>query len=154
MTDSSLSEEAKTLLENLANALPGIKTQDDGKGNLKYEHKAVSPFVKPILRTAGLTVWLAMSFGCAISNERLQDWKFTVWKWHTSFMWEDLPGSVYIIPVCSISESARSEPGGVLKYGVMRRIDGKVNVEPTFAAIFAVPPPAWYEPSCLEIHRC
>lgn len=60
--------------------------------------------------------------------------------WRTSFKWEKLPGPVNIIPICNISESARSEPGGVLSYGLMRRIDGKVTVEPRLAAIFAVPP--------------
>lgn len=58
MTDSSLGEEAKSLLDALALALSGIKFQDDGKGNLEYEHKEVSPFVKPLLRTVGLPVWL------------------------------------------------------------------------------------------------
>lgn len=58
---------------------------------------------------------------------------------HTSFKWEDLPGPVNIIPISDISESARSDPGGALEYGLMRRIDGNVTVEPKFAAIFAVP---------------
>ncbi|KAJ5775822.1 uncharacterized protein N7511_000833 [Penicillium nucicola] len=58
MTDSSLSEDAKILLDALALALSSIKSQDDGKGNLEYEHKEVSPFVQPLLRTVGLPVWL------------------------------------------------------------------------------------------------
>lgn len=60
--------------------------------------------------------------------------------WHTSFKWENLPASVNIIPVCNITDSARSEPGGAFKYGIMRRIDGKVTVVPRLAAVFAVPP--------------
>lgn len=61
MTDSSLGEDAKRLLDALALALPGISFEDDGKGNLEYEHKEVSPFVKPLLRTVGLPVWLQVS---------------------------------------------------------------------------------------------
>lgn len=61
MTDSSLGEDAKSLLDALALALSGIHFQDDGKGNLEYEHKEVSPFVKPLLRTVGLPVWLKVS---------------------------------------------------------------------------------------------
>ncbi|KAI2734411.1 hypothetical protein DTO013E5_9994 [Penicillium roqueforti] len=123
MTDSSLGEEAKSLLDSLALALSGMKFQDDGKGNLEYEHKEVSPFVKPLLRTVGLP-----------------NWNFTVWMWNTSFKWDKLPGPVNIIPICNISDSARSEPGGAFKHGLMRRIDGDVTVEPRLAAIFAVPP--------------
>lgn len=58
MTDSLLSDEAKELLDDLARALPGVKFHDDGKGNIEYEHKEVSPFVKPVLRAVGLAVWL------------------------------------------------------------------------------------------------
>ncbi|CAG8236736.1 unnamed protein product [Penicillium olsonii] len=100
-----------------------MNSQDDGKGNLEYEHKEVSPFVKPLLRAVGLP-----------------NWNFTVWMWHTSFKWDKLPGPVNIIPICNISDSARSEPGGAFKHGLMRRIDGNVTVEPRLAAIFAVPP--------------
>lgn len=60
--------------------------------------------------------------------------------WHTSFKWDELPGPVNIIPICNISDSARSEPGGAFKHGLMRRIDGNVTVRPMLAAIFAVPP--------------
>ncbi|KAJ6159380.1 hypothetical protein N7497_003917 [Penicillium chrysogenum] len=123
MTDLSLDEEAKKLLDALAQALSGITSQNDGKGNLKYELKEVSPFVKPLLKTVGLL-----------------DWNFTVWMWNTSFKWKKLPGPVNIIPISNISDSARSEPGGAFKHGIMRRIDGEVTVEPRLAAIFAVPP--------------
>lgn len=61
MTDSSLGEDAKSLLDALALALSDINFKDDGKGNLEYEHKVVSPFVKPLLRTVGLPVWLQVS---------------------------------------------------------------------------------------------
>lgn len=61
MADSSLGEEAKKLLDDLARALSGMKFQDDGKGNLEYEHKEVSPFVKPVLRAIGLAVRLEVS---------------------------------------------------------------------------------------------
>lgn len=56
MTDSSLSEDAKKLLDDLANALPGIKYQEDPKGNREYEHEGVKPFVKPLLAAIGLKV--------------------------------------------------------------------------------------------------
>ncbi|KAJ5882828.1 uncharacterized protein N7473_011090 [Penicillium subrubescens] len=123
MADTYLSEDAKKLLDDLALALRSVKTQDDGNGNLEYEHKSAKPFVEPILKTIGLP-----------------DWNFTVWMWNTSFKWQELPGPVNIIPICNITESARSEPGGALKFGLMRRIDGKVTVEPRLTAIFAVPP--------------
>jgi hypothetical protein len=139
MTDSSLGEEAKSLLDALALALSGIKFQDDGKGNLEYEHKEVSPFVKPLLRTVGLPVWLEVSMNGDLLIYS-QNWNFTVWMWNTSFKWDKLPGPVNIIPICNISDSARSEPGGAFKHGLMRRIDGDVTVEPRLAAIFAVPP--------------
>jgi hypothetical protein len=64
MTDLSLDEEAKKLLDALAQALSGITSQNDGKGNLKYELKEVSPFVKPLLKTVGLPVWLEFSVVC------------------------------------------------------------------------------------------
>jgi hypothetical protein len=61
MTDSTLSKEAKSLLDALALALPSIKSENDGNGNLIYTHKAVFPFVKPLLEKVGLPVWLAIS---------------------------------------------------------------------------------------------
>lgn len=56
ITDSFLNEDAKKLLDDLARALPGIKYQEDSKGNREYEHKDVSPFVKPLLAAIGLKV--------------------------------------------------------------------------------------------------
>ncbi|CAP93394.1 hypothetical protein PCH_Pc16g07240 [Penicillium rubens Wisconsin 54-1255] len=51
-----------------------------------------------------------------------------------------LPGPVNIIPISNISDSARSEPGGAFKHGIIRRIDREVTIKPRLAAIFTVPP--------------
>lgn len=74
------------------------------------------------------------------SKRHLQGWKYTVWKFYTSFKWSDLPGPVVIIPICDISKSACSTPGGPLVYGIMRKINGDALVHPSLAAVFVVPP--------------
>lgn len=58
MTDSSLSGEAKELLDDLAKALPDLESLDDGNRNLRYKHEQVSPFVEPLLEAVGLKVCL------------------------------------------------------------------------------------------------
>lgn len=63
MTDSSLDDGAKKLLDDLARALPKIAFEEDGNGNLQYKHEGVHPFVKPILKAVGLAVWLAIFIG-------------------------------------------------------------------------------------------
>ncbi|KAJ5573982.1 uncharacterized protein N7459_008409 [Penicillium hispanicum] len=122
MTDTILDQDATKLLDALASVLPHTKYREDIRGNREYDHEGVSPYVKPLLTAIGL-----------------KDWGFTVWMFYTSFRWGDLPGPVNVIPVCNVTESAMSEPGGELKYGLMRRIDGHVIAKPQFAAVFAVP---------------
>lgn len=58
MTDSALNDDARTLLDDLARALPDIKYQEGTKGNREYNHKDVSPFVEPLLKALGLEVRL------------------------------------------------------------------------------------------------
>ncbi|KAB8213784.1 hypothetical protein BDV33DRAFT_184023 [Aspergillus novoparasiticus] len=123
MTDTTLNIEATQILGKLAEVLPKIRSSKDERGNQLYDHEDISPYVEPLLDPIGLN-----------------GWKYTVWKFYTSFKWCDLPGPVVIIPICDISKSACSTPGGPLVYGIMRKINGDALVHPSLAAVFVVPP--------------
>ncbi|PYI08866.1 hypothetical protein BO78DRAFT_52244 [Aspergillus sclerotiicarbonarius CBS 121057] len=137
MSDTQLDIEALSRLKALRDFLPefpdekdehghlkhGHLYERDENGNLKYRKDVINPYVEPLLESIGL-----------------KGWKYTLWRFQTSFWWEDLPGAVNIVPIRVISPGARSDPGGVFGYGIMRTIDGSVSVEPRLEAVFAVPP--------------
>ena len=135
-TINKLTPEAKEQRTQLEQELSHAGFEGEENGNRKY--KNLDTHVLPLLRILGFQVSRVFTLLGLSLMICVQDWGYTLWRLSTGITINNDTGSVYLIPIRTVSGSPQIEPGGPLKPGDQAYVDNGVKLQPELDCLFIV----------------